>query len=72
MFPNPAGDFVNIEVPNGSIHQVKLIAASGRITHVYNAQGRTSIQLNISTLAKGVYFLLIETNVGWSTRKFVN
>ena len=69
VFPNPAKDisFLNIDFPN---------ATSKTLVDISDAQGRlvrteklNSNQINISQLAKGVYFLKIKTEEGSYVKK---
>jgi len=68
LFPNPATDIVNIQLPNTV--EMKSIA-------VYDVLGKvvvnsaTNNQINVSQLNHGVYMVNIETNQGTVTKKII-
>jgi hypothetical protein len=68
LFPNPATDIVNIQLPNTV--EMKSIA-------VYDVLGKvvvnsaTNNQINVSQLNGGVYMVTIETNQGTVTKKII-
>lgn len=68
VFPNPATDIVNVKVPSN----VELTGVS-----VYDVLGKkvnadvSDAQVNVSGLARGVYVINVETNVGTLTEKLI-
>lgn len=68
IFPNPASDVLTLRVPSTvEITGTTLYDVLGKKTNVSIANG----QINVSDLARGVYILNIETNVGSLTEKVV-
>lgn len=62
VFPNPAGDYLNISLPgNVQLKQVKVYDATGRV--VIDA-GNVSNRLDISRLDNGLYSLRAENSLG--------
>lgn len=65
LFPNPAQDILNIQ-SNVPIEEIKLFSTSGKLLH------KTSdINLDVTGLASGLYFLSITANNHTITRKFL-
>ncbi len=62
IFPNPANNIVNVELPNFSNKQLFIIDAIGRIVLTENILGKNKIELNISNLSEGHYILKIPDN----------
>lgn len=68
VYPNPTSDVFNIDLPAGvEVLSSSLVDVMGRTTGVTYING----QMNVSALAKGVYFLNMETNQGSFTQKVV-
>lgn len=68
VYPNPTSDVFNIDLPKGvEVTSSSLVDVMGRTTGVQYING----QMNVSALAKGVYFLNIDTNQGSFTQKVV-
>lgn len=68
LFPNPATDFVNIQLPNTV--EMKSIAVYDVLGKVV-ANSATNNQINIAQLNRGVYMVNIETNQGTVTKKII-
>lgn len=65
IYPNPAGDFVNVEFENQLYAKVQIIDATGRL--VQSVQLNASPQrINLESLYPGVYFLVINNGSGSS------
>lgn len=68
VFPNPTTDVYNISLPAGAeVISSSLVDVMGRTTGVTYNNG----QMNVSSLAQGVYFMNIETTQGSFTQKVV-
>lgn len=66
VYPNPSKDYVNMYSRNGVIiNSTKIYSSTGLL--LQSTIGNK--QLNISSLTTGLYFLQIETNAGWITKK---
>jgi hypothetical protein len=63
VYPNPANEIVNINLQNNNIENCIITNALGQT--VYN------IQLNISHLNTGVYFVKVRSDNGSYTAKFI-
>ena len=73
VFPNPVEDIVRIESENQSLllENVEVIAANGQQVDYKNlkSQSISSIDLDWSKYASGLYFLKITTSEGMEVRK---
>ena len=68
VYPSPATDVLNIKLPSSvNVESASLISVLGKNTGVTYSNG----QMNVSSLAPGVYFLNIETNLGAYTQKVI-
>ena len=63
MFPNPANSSVQIKWNNSNAQKIKLISATGSLIFEQNLSG-TQSQLDLSTVAAGAYFLVLENELG--------
>jgi hypothetical protein len=68
LYPNPATDFVNIQLPNTV--EMKSIAVYDVLGKVV-ANSAINNQINVSQFNSGVYMINIETNQGTVTRKII-
>ena len=70
IYPNPAGDNLNVVYPNGQITELKIFDVAGRM--VQDQAGFVgSKKLNISQLQKGIYVLQLKTKTGDKTQTFI-
>jgi PKD repeat protein len=63
MFPNPASSTVQIKWNNTNAQKLKLISATGSLILEQNVNG-TQSQLDLSAIAAGAYFLVVEDAQG--------
>lgn len=62
-WPNPFGDFINIEAPAGQVLQVQLFNLQGQLLKHWEVQGVSSpYRLATSVLPAGIYILQLQTN----------
>jgi hypothetical protein len=54
MYPNPASDFVNIEVPS-SVREVNILNYMGQVVYEMNVVDMKKFQINTSTFSSGSY-----------------
>jgi hypothetical protein len=73
VFPNPANELLNISLQNSAIQNCIITNALGQT--VYNSaneiNGNHKIQLNISNLNQGVYFVKVRASNGSYNAKFI-
>jgi hypothetical protein len=70
--PNPVNDVFNVTTKNGlAIENVKVIDINGRVVNEINVSGSESIQVNVSELNSGVYFVKVQSELGVGTTKIV-
>ena len=72
VFPNPAGDFLNIELLNELTERAELTISdvSGKV-YLTGHFSVKKYQQNIQSLPKGVYILNIQQGTQISTTKFL-
>lgn len=69
MRPNPASDFVNIQLVEGGIHQLILSDISGKQLMKMNASG--SVKMDVSSLPSGVYLVEITGSTSRKVQKLM-
>jgi hypothetical protein len=73
VFPNPANEVLNINLQNNNIENCAITNALGQT--VYNSANEINanhkIQLNISNLSAGVYFVKVISGSGSYNAKFI-
>lgn len=69
IYPNPVRDILKIEA-GSDIKHLQVIDLSGRLIKVINPDNRFH-DLDMSQLAKGLYFIRIETNFNTVTKKII-
>jgi len=74
IFPNPASDFleVNINRQNGNVVKMEIVNALGEIVFSSEEAGQATFarRIDCSMLATGIYFLKVEAGNETVTRKF--
>jgi hypothetical protein len=63
IYPNPAKDVINIQVP-GNIGSVKLLNPLGVVVHSEKVTGSKTVRLDTETLGAGSYILQVTANDG--------
>jgi hypothetical protein len=71
MFPNPASEFVKISSPNVALNSAVITDLNGRLVNSVNLNGVNNHSLNVSDLAPGMYMIVLSTNNGSVTSKFI-
>jgi PKD repeat protein len=66
IYPNPASNLIQINVKNGDAQKFSLISATGSLVLQQNVVG-TQNQLDLSSVAAGSYFLVVENAQGIRT-----
>jgi hypothetical protein len=71
VFPNPASDRLTIILPDAEESVLMLYDITGKTLLAAPAQGQKQLQLDIHTLAEGIYFVQVKTSRFSETRKIV-
>jgi len=73
VFPNPANEILNINLQNNIIENCIITNALGQMVYssANEINGNHKIQLNISNLSAGVYFVKVRSSNDSYTAKFV-
>jgi PKD repeat protein len=72
--PNPASTFINLSISGENVNSIHLLNVIGaEITELQKQlmQEASTTRLELPDLSSGIYFLRIETNNGFITRKFI-
>ncbi|MBO4646092.1 MAG: choice-of-anchor J domain-containing protein [Bacteroidales bacterium] len=67
IFPNPATSVLNVEAEG--YNTIEIVNVLGQV--VYNANATSNMQINVSNLNNGVYFVRLNGANGIATQKFV-
>ncbi|MDY0088784.1 MAG: choice-of-anchor J domain-containing protein [Flavobacteriaceae bacterium] len=71
IYPNPANDFFNLSSTTSIIENVKVTDLNGRVVKSIAANGVSDVQVNISDLTTGIYFVTVNTDNGTGSTKLV-
>ncbi len=72
MYPNPASEFVNIEVKNSSQTKIEIYNIEGKLILKHNWEANSnSIQLQLNEIKSGIYFLKINKGKNSATKKLI-
>jgi len=73
VYPNPVQDVLTIELASDelSIDQISIFTVHGKLVSRLNNQVVNQVQVPVSQLSQGVYFLQIEAGDAMVTRKFI-
>jgi uncharacterized repeat protein (TIGR02543 family) len=67
VYPNPARDVLNI-VSSELIQEIRLINMLGQMIHTSTVES-ANVQLNVSGFDRGIYFIQIRTDKGFTTER---
>ena len=70
LYPNPANDVINVQCTMYNVQLVEVIDVYGKVINTINVID-TPAQINVSTLASGMYFVRVTTEEGVATKSFV-
>jgi spore coat protein CotH len=59
IFPNPTSSSTTIQWENSDIQNLRLFNALGQNIHSENTSGKTQVELNVSNLESGIYFIML-------------
>jgi len=70
--PNPVSDVFTLSTKNGvAIEKVEVLDINGRIVNQVNGSSTDAIQVNVSELNSGVYFVRVQSDLGVGTSKII-
>ena len=69
VYPNPVSSVLNIKWNLNDKTEVRLFNMTGQLVHYSKDTGLNDYQINTSNLAKGIYFLRINSSKGELTKK---
>lgn len=70
--PNPVNDVFTLSTKNGvTIEKVEVLDINGRIVNQVNGSSTDAIQVNVSDLNSGVYFVRVQSDLGVGTSKII-
>ena len=62
IFPNPAREFISIELELNGMHDIEVFNPSGKIVKKIKAYFAGEAKINVADLETGVYSLIIRSN----------
>lgn len=71
IYPNPVQDVVKISTNNASINAITLSDVNGRTIKTSNFNNFNEVELSVSELNSGIYFLNINTEKGFVVKKLI-
>ena len=70
MYPNPASDYIYLNIKNAEFVQASVINASGAVVDSFNVSD-TETRIDISNYAQGIYHIVISSENKVQTEKFI-
>jgi hypothetical protein len=70
VYPSPTNNFLNIHSESSSIQSASISDLTGKIIYSEKLSG-TKESLEVSSLSPGLYFINLETEKGYCTKKFI-
>lgn len=71
VYPNPTKDILTINVTNSTINNIRVTDINGRVVLNEDARGVIDLEVDMSSLTVGMYFVNIMTSSGIKTVKVV-
>ncbi len=69
--PNPATNFININLTQGSINQIQIFDISGNLVLEQHDDESLNCQLDVSSLANGIYIIKVISDFGIYSEKLI-
>ncbi len=70
IYPNPTSGIVHVDLAGKKIQNLKLIDVTGKIV-IEKTNANTTTLMDVSSLAKGIYFVILQTENGNQSFKLV-
>jgi hypothetical protein len=71
IYPNPVSDILYVTLTNQGCNKLKIYNSYGVLINEYNSFDKNELTLNLTTLPKGLYFLLEENNSNRNRKFFI-
>ncbi|MEI6489222.1 MAG: T9SS type A sorting domain-containing protein [Bacteroidota bacterium] len=71
VYPNPASNTITIESTKCKVQSIKIYNVLGEQVNSLKLTGNSKIEIDVSNLTQGVYFVEVETEKGIVRKKFV-
>lgn len=78
IYPNPTKDILNIESPNFSLKEIRVLDITGKLILIVksdgiyqHSNGVYQHSINVQDLPKGLYILKIHTEKGFENKRFI-
>ena len=71
LYPNPAKEFITISSPNVEIKTIQINDINGRFVKDIDVNNSNEVEINISNLSQGIYFIKIISEKETVTKKLI-
>jgi hypothetical protein len=71
MYPNPATSTINVSSKSEPISLIEITDINGRIVSTRSFSGASTVEMNVSELNAGVYFVEVTSENGKGTSKLI-
>jgi hypothetical protein len=71
VFPNPAYDFICLQTDGAVFQEVRIVNSQGTVVQTQKSPSTTRLEMVLSSLADGIYFLVVETARGLVVKPIV-
>ena len=67
VYPNPSKGALTVKHANSGIQYIELVDLSGKVVYTKSLENKTEVDLDISSLNKGLYLMKVQTQSGIET-----
>ena len=71
VYPNPSSGILFIDADNMAIERIDIYSSSGKLVYQMNEELRGTVNLDLSDIEKGIYFLHIKTRGNSTTKRII-
>ena len=73
IFPNPASEHLTIVTakPTNGTTTIEFLAVDGKLVSTNSFQGNSEVELNVSDMNPGIYFVRISNEKSTQTQRFI-
>ena len=71
IYPNPATDIVHVESVDDLLEEISILDRTGRVITTRNHLNASRMQLDVSGLAKGAYWIKVSCGIVSTTEKLI-
>ena len=71
VYPNPCSDILKVEAKKEDVKDIYLVDMTGKTLYGFNSPARNTIDIDVSRLATGIYFVKVFYKGRWFSEKII-